>query len=366
MAKTKGVQMGFGGKMILDSWESFAALDPAGMLQEIDRLPDQLKSAWEQGMEMPLPAKEGIQHVVVAGMGGSAIGADLLQAFCVSQGAVPIVVWRDYDLPGYVDKSHTLVICSSHSGNTEEVLSAFHRAVQSGVQLLAVTTGGELGKRAQAAGVPVWQFEHTGQPRAAVGFSFGLLLALVHRLGFISDPAKEMSDAVAAMRSQQDSLRAEVPVVENPAKRLAGQLVGRFTTVIGAEFLAPVARRWRTQISELAKASAQFEELPEVDHNLLAGVREPAKWIPGMMVLFLRGSKMHPRNLLRLELTREALMVEGFNTDVVPAQGESRLAEQWTSLHFGDYTAYYLAMAYGMDPTPVAAIEEFKRRLKGA
>jgi glucose/mannose-6-phosphate isomerase len=145
---------------------------------------------------------------------------------------------------------------------------------------------------------------------------------------------------------------------------MAGQLIDRWPTVIGAEFLAPVARRWRTQIAEIAKAVAQFEELPEADHNMVAGVEAPESLFGQTMVVFLSAQGLHPRNLKRTQVTRELLMVEGFNTDVVEAEGQSRLAQQWTSLHFGDYASYFLAMAYELDPTPVQTIENLKLRLK--
>lgn len=349
--------------MNLDDVELFRRLDPDGMLGHIDGLPDQLEQAWALGRSQPLPGYSQVRRVVVCGMGGSAIGADLLASYAAPLSPVPMVVWRNYELPAYASGPETLVITSSHSGNTEETLTAFDRARDRGTALLAVTTGGELARRAESSGTPLWRFEHRGQPRSAVGFSFGLLLAAVARLGLVPDPAEEIRGAAAVMRLQQDKLRVQVPVVHNPAKRMAGQFVGRWPVVIGAEHLGPVARRWRTQMSEIAKAVAQFEELPEADHNLVAGVSNPEGLTGQTMVVFLRGQLYHPRNLLRVEATREALMVEGFNTDVIEAQGETRLAQQWSCLHFGDYCAYYLAMAYGADPTPVAAIEGLKERL---
>lgn len=350
--------------MNLDDLASFKELDSQDMLAEIDGLPDQLQTAWELGGRLPLGDISNVRLLVVAGMGGSAIGADLLAAYIAPMATVPVLVWRDYDLPACALDEHALVVASSHSGNTEETLSAFEAAVESAAQVVAITTGGELARQAETWGVPLWEFSHPGQPRAAVGYSFGLLLGLVSRLGLVPDLEGEIEAAVAAMRAQQESLRAEVPVVENPAKRMAGQLVGRWPAIIGADFLAPVARRWRTQIAELAKAVAQFESLPEADHNMVAGVVNPESLFGASMVLFLQGDKLHPRNRMRTQVTREVMMVEGFNTDIIQAPGETRLAQQWTALHFGDYTAYYLAMAYGVDPTPVDAIEDLKRRLK--
>ena len=352
--------------MNLDDLSRFKELDRKDMLSEIDGLPDQLQSAWDLGRRLPLGEISNIRLLVVAGMGGSAIGADLLAAFIAPMAAVPVLVWRDYDLPACALDEQALVVASSHSGNTEETLSAFEAAVESAAQVVAITTGGQLARQAEKWGVPLWQFSHAGQPRAAVGYSFGLLLGLVNRLGLVPDLEGEVEAAVAAMRSQQQKLRAEVPVVENPAKRMAGQLVGRWPAIIGSEHLAPVARRWRTQIAELAKALAQFESLPEADHNMVAGVVHPEALFGASMVLFLQGDTLHPRNRLRTQVTREVMMVEGFNTDIIQAQGETRLAQQWTALHFGDYTAYYLAMAYGVDPTPVEAIEDLKRRLREA
>jgi glucose/mannose-6-phosphate isomerase len=349
--------------MNLDDRTHLEAFDPGGMLAAIDELPGQLEEAWELGQRTPLGDISNISQVIVAGMGGSAIGADLVAAYCAPAATVPIIVWRDYDLPGFVVDDRTLVVASSHSGNTEETLSAFQQGREVGAQLVAVCTGGKLGGLAEADGIPLWKFNHDGQPRAAVGFSFGLLLAMLTRLGLIPDPEPELREAVSAMREQQQVLQADSPVVENPAKRMAGQLIGRWPVIMGAGLVAPVARRWRTQIAELAKAVAQFEILPEADHNMLAGVMEPESIFDKTMAVFLDAPQEHERNRLRVEATCQVLMVEGFNTDTVRARGEGRLAQQWTLLHFGDYTAYYLAAAYGIDPTPVEAIEDLKRRL---
>jgi glucose/mannose-6-phosphate isomerase len=276
---------------------------------------------------------------------------------------VPVSVHRDYDLPAWALGQKTLVIASSHSGNTEETLSAFESAVKSGCRILCVSTGGKLKEVAKRYGANWWQFDHHGQPRAAVGYSFGLLLAVFTRLGLIPDLSDELAGAIASLKAEQDQLKAHVPVVQNPAKLLAGQLVNRWIVVIGADLLTPVARRWKGQISEIAKSWGQFEFLPEANHNTMAGILNPEEYLTRMMVIFLRAPSNHPRNLRRAELTRKIFMLEGIGTQLIDAHGESPLAQLWTTLHFGDYTAYYLAMAYGVDPTPVEAIEGFKREM---
>lgn len=346
--------------MNLDDTIWFKSVDKSNMLAEIDGLPDQLETAWKLGSQLELPSFSGINQVLVAGMGGSAIGADLLAAYIEPLSRIPLFVQRDYTLPAWAAGSQTLVIASSHSGNTEETLSVFEQALQAGCQILVISTGGKLAENASSAGIPVWKFDHTGQPRAAVGFSFGLLLALFSRQGWIPDQASEIADALAAMRDQQSKLRADVPTVQNPAKRQAGQLMGRWVMILGSGLLAPVARRVKGQLNELAKAWGQFEALPEADHNTLAGIDHPEEMLTNTLVVFLRAASDHPRNRQRSELTQQSFMVAGLGTDFYIAKGSSRLAQLWTAIHYGDYTGYYLAMAYGVDPTPIPAISSLK------
>ena len=350
--------------MNLDDLSYFSQIDTLDYLAEIDGLPDQLQQAWELGQKHALPSWSGFQRVVIAGMGGSAIGADLLSAYATLYCPLPVVVHRNYGLPAWARGPETLLITSSHSGNTEETLSALQSGLEHGCRILALCTGGKLAAAAGQAGFPVWNFDHPGQPRAAVGYSFGLLLAAFSRLGLLPDPGAELANALEAMRQLQENLRADIPVVSNPAKRLAGQLLGRWVAVFGADILEPVVRRWKGQLSELAKAWAQFEFLPEADHNTLAGTLQPESTLSNLMALFLRAPSYQPRNLLRCELTRQAFMLEGINTDFIDASGETPLAHQWTALLFGDYVAYYLAMAYGIDPTPIAALVGFKHALE--
>jgi len=349
--------------MNLDDFARFNEIDPQDMLSQIDELPDQLLTAWQIGLDSSLPSWSGISNVLIAGMGGSAIGADLLAAYASPIGSVPIFVHRDYDLPAWVKGSQTLVIASSHSGDTEETLSALETALKRKCRCLVISTGGKIAQYAKSSGIPVWRFEHEGQPRAAVGYSFALLLAVLFRLNLIPNPSRELIGTVAALREGQAQLMADISIADNPAKRIAGQLVGRWVTVMGSGLLAPVARRWKGQISEIAKAWAQFEFLPEANHNTLAGIQNPEDLLSRITVLFLRAPSDHPRNRLRSDLTRKTFMLEGLGTDFIDAQGETRMAHLWTCLHFGDYLAYYLAMAYEVNPTLVTAIENFKTEM---
>lgn len=350
--------------MDLNHLENLSEIDPENMIGEIDSLPEQLEDAWTLGLGQPLPQMSPINLVVIAGMGGSAIGGDLLAGVVSDRSPVPLIVQRDYNLPAYANGRESLVIVSSHSGNTEESLSALSAAIQNRCQVVAISTGGKLHTIAEQSGISTWTFDHKGQPRAAVGYSFGLLLAMMVRLGLISDPSSEVDAAVTVMREQKKQITTSVPVNQNPAKRLAGQMMGRDVTVFGAGHLAAAARRWKTQINELAKAWAQFEFLPEGDHNTLAGIENDPAIIEKIMPIFLKGSLAHPRNLLRADLTKQEMMVAGLAVDEVNFKGNSRLAEMWDAILFGDYFSYYLALSYEVDPTPIAALSNLKQQLK--
>ncbi len=338
-------------------------LDPQNMYGDIHALPDQLAAGWNQGQTLPLPRTRPPRAVVLAGMGGSAIAGDLLVGYAQPLLPVPVVVWRAYDLPAWAQGEDVFVVASSHSGNTEETLSAAQTAQARGCPWLALTTGGRLSTLAQEHGATLWTFRHAGQPRAAIGLTFGLLLALFTRLGLLPDPAADLEDTLHILRQGRATLAASQPRAENPAKRLAEQWRERWVAVFGAEFLTPVARRWKGQVNELAKAWAQFESLPEADHNTLAGLAHPPHLRDAFMAVFLDAPALQPRNRLRVQHTERIFRSQGLSSLIVTAQGASRLAQQWSLLQLGDYAAYYLALAYREDPTPIPTIAQLKQAL---
>jgi glucose/mannose-6-phosphate isomerase len=349
--------------MDLNQYQDFPKLDSQNMLAQMNGLPEQLETAWKEAEALPLSDFSDVRRVLIAGMGGSAIGASLLKAYAAPLASVPFEVHRDYGLPAWAQGPETLVIASSHSGNTEETLDALETALDRDCSVLVISTGGKIAEIAKKNNLDLWVFNHQGQPRAAVGYSFCLLLNLFYRLGFLPDPQNELSDAVGEMKKQRETLAPEIENHQNPAKLISGQLIGRWVSIFGSDLLVPVARRWKGQVSEIAKAWGQFEALPEANHNTLAGVVNTEEVLTKIMAIFLKAESNHPRNQRRIELTIKNFMLEGLNTILVKAKGKSRLAQMWTLIQFGDYTAYYLAMAYDVDPTPVAAIENLKREL---
>ncbi len=352
--------------MNLDDLDLFKKIDTKNMLAQIDGLPDQLQTAWELGLAQPLPDFKDIQNIVISAMGDSAVAAELVFASVSSSIRLPVTLHRGYGLPAFASGKGTLVICISHSGNSEEVLDAFEVAIKNDCTAFAITMGGEIGKRAAEKNIPLWKFDSNGVvDTAAIGYPFGLLLALFSRLGFIPNPANDVVEAIAMMKRSQQHIVADMIAAKNPAKRYAGQLVGRWVTFVATENLAPVARRWKMQINQLAKAGANFEIIPEATHNTLIATINPNPTLNAhTMTLFMRAKSDHPRNRLRSDLMRQAFMLEALNTDVIDARGESVIAHLWTLIIFGDYMAYYLAMAYGADPSEEDAFVNFKRSLE--
>src|SRR3972149_26844 len=350
--------------MNLDGLDLFKKIDAQNMLAQIDGLPDQLGQAWELGQTQPLPDYKDIQNIVIPAMGDSALSAELVTASVSSSIRLPVIFHRNYGLPAFARGKQTLVICVSHSGDTEETLDAFETALKNDCSVLVISTGGELAKRASQKNIPIWKFDHKGKANAAIAFPFGYLLALFSRLGFIPDPAHDIAEAIAMMKRSQQHIVPNVMAAKNPAKRYAGQLVGRWVTFVGTENLAPVARRWKTQINQLAKAGANFEVIPEANHNTLLATLNPNQTLNAhTMTLFMRSPSDHPRNRLRSDSMRQAFMLEALNTDVIDARGESLIAQLWSLIIFGDYMAYYLSMAYGVDPSEEEAVLNFNRSL---
>ncbi len=350
--------------MNLDDLDFFKKTDTQNFLEQIDGLPDQLGQAWEFAQTLPLPDFKDIQNILIAAMGDSAIGAELAAAAVSSSIRLPVTVHRGYDLPAFARGKQTLVICISHSGNSEEVLTAFDMAITNNCSVLVISTGGEIARRAAEKNIPLWKFSYAGTDTMGLAYPFGLVLALFARLGFIPDPSADVAEAVAMMRRSQQHIVAEMIAAKNPAKRYAGQLVGRWVTFVATENLAPVARRWKTQINQISKAGANFEIIPEATHNTLIATINPNPTLNAhTMTLFMRAKSDHPRNRLRSDLMRQAFMLEALNTDVIDGRGESIIAHFWTLIIFGDYMAYYLAMAYGADPSEEDAFVNFKRSL---
>lgn len=349
--------------MDLDDRKSLQDNDPAGMGVRLSELPIQCRTAW-QITEQWVPPEEyrDVESAVILGMGGSAIGGDLLRALVAAACQVPIHLLRDYPLPRFVGP-RTLVIASSFSGDTEETLFAFQEALQRGAKVLAITTGGKLAQLAEGAGIPLLTFNYPPPPRGATGFSLVLLLGVFYHLGLIPDPASDLEEGIALLENGISQFREEVLTAQNMAKQLAGKVHNRIAVIWGAEHLDPVARRWKTQFNENSKQAAVFEAIPEIHHNAVVGLRFPPHLAENIFIVLLTSALHHPRNLLRVKVTSEVLSEQDVPHQVVPVQGESHLAQALWGVLLGDYTSLYLAALNGVDPSEIEVIGHIKKRM---
>jgi glucose/mannose-6-phosphate isomerase len=346
----------------LDDAQVRARLDPDGSYDRIYGLPEQCMQAWEQVRGFELPAGYGdIDKLLVIGMGGSAIAADFLQALSYPESRIPVTVVRGYSVPAWVD-GRTLVIACSHSGNTEEVLAAFGEAVAGPAKTLVITTGGELEKTAAARGIPTLKYSYPNVPRDAFGHGFVRLLAVANALGMVRVDDARMAMAVDEMQAQRRNLAADVPEADNAAKKVARFFEGNIPFSIGSELLTPVARRWRTQMDENADVLAIWDEMSELNHNLVVGLRHPEA-LKSVRAVFLDHESINSRNRLRYELTAELFANAGIENQRILFPQRDRLSAQLCAVHFGDLVSYYLAMLCGTRPVEIDNINWLKDQL---
>ncbi len=349
----------------LDDVAALRRIDTEDMLGRVRALPRQLSQARRIAAATPLPDRyRNLDAVLVLAMGGSAIGADLVAGIAGDRLKVPLLVHRDYELPGWAGP-RTLVVAASHSGETVETLSAAARARERDLPLVVISTGGTLGRRAGEAGTPYLEYRESGQPRAAIGFGVGLLHDLLVSAGLLADP-DPLAPAVETVEGILERNAPEVETAANPAKQLAWSIFGRIPIVYGAGSMAPVARRWKTQFNENAKSWAAFEPMPEANHNTIEGSLNPRELSDAPYVVQLRDPEEPEEITARYGVVEELLGERATNRSEIRAEGSSRLARVLSTVTFGDLVSVYLALLYQTDPTPVTLLAMLKERLARA
>jgi len=340
--------------------EAVGALDGSGQLADVLGMPDHLRDAlWRvesAGVE-PFEARGGL---IVAGMGGSAIGGALAAAALGDRASRPIVPVRSYELPPWATPD-TAVLCASYSGDTEETLACFDAATALGAQRIVATTGGRLADAARAENVPVIPLPDGFQPRAAVAYMIVTALEVAALCGAAPGVRSEIDVAAAHAEALVAEWGPAAPR-DCEAKRLAHELHGTIPQIAGAGLTAPVAYRWKTQVNENAEMPAFCNELPELDHNEIVGWAA-ASQLGRFSAVFLDDSDLHPRIRRRIALTRELVAPHAAGTFVVQSRGESRIERVLSLVLLGDLVSLYLAILRGIDPTPVEVIDRLRDEL---
>ena len=335
------------------SAEAIRAVDPSKQLDSVLALPDHLRDAlWR--IESAKLEQVDAPTTELCGMGGSAIGGDLAQAALGSRLARPLVTARGYELPPAA-RPDSLVVCSSYSGNTEETLACYEGAEAIGATRIVATTNGKLAESARADGVPVIGLPAGLQPRAAVGYMFTVAAESAALAGGAERVNTEIDSSAEHLEQRRDGLIEQ-------AGELAAGLADCTTVVYGCGLTAPVAYRWKTQLNENGKVPAFSAQLPEADHNEIAGW-EGAGACGRFSVVFLEDRDQHPRERQRVELTAKVMEPHVERIVRVETEGDTRTERLLSAVMLGDLVSLHVAAQRGIDPEPVPAIEELKDAL---
>jgi len=337
--------------------EAIERVDPAGMLGDVLGQVLQLGDALWRVQSAGLRKRDLPGGLVVCGMGGSAIGGDLALAILGDRATRPLRTVRDYALEPWAG-SDTLVLCSSYSGDTEEVLACFEAAGIVEAPRIALTTGGKLAELARAEDVPVIGVPSGMLPRASVLYMTVAALEAAALCGAAPSLHTEVDSATELLGRLAERWGPDAPP-ESEAKALAHEMHGSVPVVVGSGPTIAPARRWKTQLNENSKLAAFWSELPEADHNEICGWERGASSAP-LTAVFLADSDQHPRIHRRIELTAAEVERAGSKALVVESQGETRLERVLSLVLLGDLVSVYAGVLDGVDPSPMEPIERLK------
>lgn len=352
--------------MILNNLKIISKIDKGLLLRHISGFSDQCQNAVDitkAVKKFPNPKK--IRNIVILGMGGSAIGGDLLKTLLAEESSVPIIVNRNYKIPNFVDDK-SLVFAISYSGNTEETLTAFKEVLKRKAKVIVIASGGRLAFLASRQQLPLVKIPGGLPPRAAMGYLFLPMLVFLEKFDFIESKALSIFEAVNAIREQEKMYNTGVNIPGNYAKELAIKLHKKIPFIIGIEGLTDaVALRWKCQLNENSKNLAVTQLFPELGHNDVEGWKGIGKLSKNLVGLFLRSSKETEE--IQDQITAVKSFFKNHVSEIidVKVKGDGKLTQILSLCYLGDYVSYYLSILNKVDPTPVSNIAALKEKLKG-
>jgi glucose/mannose-6-phosphate isomerase len=349
--------------------------DNSRMFDVLAGFGDQIEEAFGIGESInsnEIPAFAGITNGIICGMGGSAIGGDLLRSYLLYDSKIPISINRNYSLPRFAD-SNTLAIISSYSGDTEETLSCYEEAEKRNCKIVCLSSGGKLSFIARSKNNLLISVPKGYQPRCAIAYSFFPLLVLVKKMGLIdesspSPPSKgEIGSIIKSVRKLVQT-RAEsytkLDEKENQAMRIANLIKGRIPVVYSSsDILDVVNQRWRNQLEENAKTVAYGNFLPEMNHNEIVGWETNPELLKHFAVISLTDPDDHPRIRKRNQVTIDLISNLAGVMMELDGEGATLLERIFDLIYLGDWVSFYLAILNKVDPTPVEKIKYLKAKL---
>ncbi len=325
----------------------------------IQEFPEQILRALES--EIPdLPLGRTFSGVCVVGMGGSAIGGDILRALYEPVLRLPLQVHRGYGLPPTLPPG-TLVLAVSYSGNTEETLSAIHEAHRRGLPMILMSSGGQVKAFAREHHLVWVELPGGYAPRAALGWMLGKLTRILEGLGITSGRTQALQRAATFLEQRREIYAQR----DGIARKLSERFYLRLPLLYASRRFFPVVERWRAQINENAKALAHTATLPEMNHNEIAGLLHPQRILSASWVVFLRFPEDGERIHRRMDITRELIRDSVLGVDILEPEGETPEARVLDALWLGDWVSLYLAQAYEVDPVAIPRISALKDSLQG-
>jgi len=349
---------------MLDNLEKIQQLDKSNLLQNIEDVPDQIIAGWELGGKFVIPSHYyNVKQVVLTGMGGSGISSLLASSITHSSSRIPIITLQNYDLPQFVDGG-TLVVITSYSGNTEESLSCLTDAINRQAKIVVITTGGEMINIARKYKIPYLEFNYGSPPRAAFGYTFGLIMQVLNRLNIAEVTDENWASAVKYLINLATKINVHSSSQQNIAKSYAEQMVGTIPIIIGAEHLSVVAYRWSTQINENAKQASWFDTLPEMNHNRICGLDFPKNLRENIKVYILSSKNIHERTILRESILGQLFDRNKINYETIYLQpSTNKLTEALSFILLGDYISFYLGILNGVNPGLIQNVDFIKEKL---
>lgn len=350
---------------LLDNPDGVKKTDAQGMYGLIYEFPSQLQHALKIAQELPLPPLKPnqIKNIVLTGMGGSAIGGDLIRSYLAFELKLPFFILRNYTLPDFVDQK-TLAFVSSYSGNTEETLSAYQHLTKIEAKIISISSGGELLRLSEKDGFLFLTIPTGYPPRAALGYSVVPILVFLERLGFISGKIKELEMTIEFLSSRREKFALERSSEKNIAKNIANELFGKLPIIYsGTDHFDTVAYRWKGQICENSKMLCFNNVFPEFNHNELVGWEILSGMEDKIVVIILKDHQDHPQIKKRMEIVTGIIQNKGVNVIELQSDGENLLSRIFSLIQLGDFVSFYLAILNQLDPTPVKLIDYLKSEL---
>jgi len=352
----------------LDNRAELQKLDQSNMISSIELLDKQCQEVWRQGEKLNLPKSYArVKNIVVAGLGGSALGAQVIDAVFSRELTVPLDIVNDYHLPGYVDEN-TLVVLSSYSGSTEEVLNAAAEATKAKAKSLIIASGGELAKIAKQKKIPALIFNPisnpSGSPRMGLGYSIFGQISLLKKSGLLSLAEADVDKTVQVIQKYQQIFGVDSPAQNNQAKKLAKDLLNRAVFYVGAEHLVGSAHVAANQFNENAKVFGSFFAMPELNHHLLEGLRFPATNKENLFFILVESNLYDKRVQKRFAILKEILKRQEITYSSYELKEKTKLSQACEMLVFGSCVSFYLAMLEGIDPTPIPQVDYFKEAMR--